>query len=60
MTLRERAIRAIEAMPDEATIDDVIERLYFISKVEQGITEADQGRVVSNQDARQRLARWLE
>ena len=48
-------VARFEALPPEATIEDVIERLYFLAKVERGLAAADQGDVVSHDEARRRL-----
>ena len=36
---------AVEQVPDDATIEDVMERLYFLSKVARGLEAADRGDV---------------
>ena len=33
MTAKQRAIKAIKALPDDASIEDMIERLHFIAQV---------------------------
>ena len=38
---RDRIIEALQAMPPNATIDDAIERLVFLAKVETGLAELD-------------------
>jgi hypothetical protein len=35
-TEKERALEAIKALPEGATMDDAIERLCFIAKIEEG------------------------
>lgn len=45
MTLKERAVSAILALRDNATIDEMIDRLYLLRKVEHGIAQADKGDV---------------
>jgi hypothetical protein len=35
-TDKQRALEAIQALPDGAAIDDAIERLCFIAKIEEG------------------------
>jgi predicted transcriptional regulator len=52
-------LQAIRELPDEATVEDAMERLYLLYKVEQGIAQADAGRKVSQEEARTRMARWL-
>ena len=59
MTTKELIIKAIQELPDDATLDDAMERLYLLSKVERGITQADAGVKVTQVEARQRMARWL-
>jgi len=36
-TEKQRAIEALRTLPEHATIDDAIERLCFIAKVEEGL-----------------------
>jgi predicted transcriptional regulator len=53
-------MRAIQQLPEDATIEDGMERLYLLYKVERGIAQANSGQKVSQEEARQRMARWLE
>ena len=59
MTTKEQMLQAIRELPDEATVEDAMERLYLLYKVERGIAQADAGRKVSQEEARARMARWL-
>lgn len=34
-------VRAIQDLPDDATIEDAIERLYFLAKVERGLDQSE-------------------
>ena len=45
MTTKEAAIESIKKMPDDATWEDIRERIDFIAAVRQGLQEldADQG-----------------
>ena len=53
-------LKAIQGLPDDASLDDAIERLYLLFKVEGGIAQADAGKTVSQGEAIRRMARWLE
>ena len=57
---KENAIRAIEKLPEESTYENIMERLFFIQKVESGLEDVRQGRVTSHEDAKKRLAQWLK
>jgi predicted transcriptional regulator len=54
---KERAIRVIEDLPPEAGLDQVMERLYFLHKVERGLRQIETGGVVTHEEARRRLKR---
>jgi hypothetical protein len=59
VTTKEQIIRAIQELPDDATLDDALERLYLLSKVTRGLSQADAGLKITQAEARQRMARWL-
>ena len=46
---------AVEHLPDDATVEDAMERLYFLAKVARGLEAADRGDVVSHEEARRIL-----
>ena len=46
---------AVAQLPDDATFEDAMERLYFLAKVERGREAADRGELVSHEEARRRL-----
>ena len=53
---KKKILEAVEQLPDDATIEDAIERLYFLAKIEKGIREADAGLTVSHDEAKKRLS----
>lgn len=52
---RDRIIEALQAMPPDATLDDAIERLVFLGKVEAGLAELDRSEGVAHEEARRRF-----
>ena len=60
MITKEEMLEAIQRLPEDATVEDAMERLYLLHKIEQGVAEADTGHKVSQAEARQRMKRWLE
>jgi predicted transcriptional regulator len=52
---RERALEAIRDLPEDATVEDIMERLYFLAKVEEGLRQADAGQTVSHEEALRRV-----
>lgn len=59
MTIKREAIQMIERMPDGASLEDIFAELYFKMKVEQGLSDVAAGRVVTDDEARGRFAKWL-
>jgi hypothetical protein len=60
LTTKEQMLKVIQELPDDATIEDAMERLYLLYKVERGIAQADAGQKVSQEEARRRMAKWLQ
>lgn len=46
---------AVERLPEDATVEDAMDRLYFLSKVARGLEAADRGEVVIHEEARRIL-----
>ena len=55
-TDKQRALDAIRALPDGATIDDAIERLCFIAKIEEGLQHSRAGQVTSHEEVKKRYS----
>lgn len=55
MTEKQRVLEAVQALPDDATLEDAIERLCFLAKVNKGIGELDSGQGVPHKEARRRI-----
>jgi predicted transcriptional regulator len=52
---KQLALKAIEDLPADATIEDAMERLYFLAKVHRGLAEADAGQFVAHEEVRTRF-----
>ena len=52
------AIRMIEMLPDDCTLEDIQYHLYVRQKVERGLKAIDAGQVVSQEEAERRVAEW--
>ena len=60
MGTKQQIIKAIEDLPDDASVEDAIDRLYLLYKIDKGIRQADQGQLITQDEARQRMAQWLK
>ena len=48
MNTKEKVISVINTLDDDATLDEVIDRLYLLRKIELGISQADAGDVMEH------------
>ena len=57
--IKEQVLKLVRAMPEDATLDDVMAELYFKKKVDAGLMELDEGKGISHKDVEKRMSRWL-
>jgi len=57
-TLREEAVNAISKMPDSASIDDIMYRLYVIDKVRKGKEAIRKGNSITLEKLRGEMESW--
>ncbi len=54
-TTKERILEALRKLPADATVDDAIERLVFMARVEEGLGELDAGKGVPHKEVKRRF-----
>jgi predicted transcriptional regulator len=57
---KQSAIEVIGSLPDDSSYEDIMERLFFLKKVEAGLKDIDDGKVISHEEVKKRLDRWLK
>lgn len=60
MTVKDIAKQVIDTLPQDTSMDDIIHALYIKTKFEHGEREIREGKGVSQEDAKQRLSKWLK
>jgi predicted transcriptional regulator len=53
--LKQKIVETVEHLPDDATIEDAIDRLYFLAKIERGLAESEAGDTVPHDDVKKRF-----
>ena len=56
-TAKQRVLEAMEKLPADATVEDAMERLVFLAKIEQGLAQLDAGQGVEHSEAKRQLLR---
>lgn len=56
-SVKQQAIDVIKRLPDDATIEQVMEQLSFLARVRRGLEDIDAARVVPHAEAKRRFGR---
>jgi hypothetical protein len=59
MTTKDKIISGIKNLPDSVTIDDILDQIMLVEKIEKGIDQSDKNQVVPDDELDQRLGKWL-
>ena len=55
---KETILAAVNAFPQEVALEELIERLIFMEKVEEGLRDSEAGRTISQQELKQLVQSW--
>ena len=58
-TAKEEIKEMLEKLPDNASFEEIQYHIYVQEKIEHGINEVREGRVVSQEESEKRMAKWL-
>jgi predicted transcriptional regulator len=53
--VKSEIVRAVQELPEDATVEDAIERLYFLAKVERGLEQSEAGETISHDEIKARF-----
>lgn len=56
-TVKQKILQVAERLPDTATLEDAIERLCFLAKVEEGLCQSDAAETVPHAEAVRQIRR---
>lgn len=57
---RQEIIQALEQLPEDATLEDAMDQLYLLHKIERGIAQADAGQTIPIEEVRRRVGQWFK
>ncbi|MCB0522171.1 MAG: hypothetical protein H6577_14055 [Lewinellaceae bacterium] len=58
MLTKNKVLETIQQMPEEFSIDDLMERVIILEKVHTGLIQVKEGKTVSMEEARKRFQKW--
>jgi predicted transcriptional regulator len=60
ITAKEEIRKILDFIPDEASFEDIYYHIYVCQKIQQGLKDIEEGRVLSQEEVERRMSKWLE
>ena len=60
MLIKDKVKKTVDRLPEEFTVDHIVEQLIILDKIEEGLKDIEEGRVYSTDQVKQELKRWLK
>ena len=57
-TAKQEAQRILDALPDDASLEQIQYHLYVVQKIEAGLRDAEEGRLLTQEEIERRIAKW--
>lgn len=57
VTMKQKILQALEQLPDNSSVEDAIEQLCFLAKVEEELRQSDAGETIPHDEVKRRLLR---
>ena len=58
MITKDQVINSLKEMPTQFSIDELMDKLILLPKIEIGLAQSKQGEVYSSQEAKEMLKQW--
>ena len=55
---RDKAIETVKELPNEFDLEELMEKLVFVEKVEKGLKQLDEGKTVSHEMVKELTKKW--
>ena len=58
-TAKEEVRKMLDQLPDDASFEDIQYHIYVREKIERGLKDILEGRVLSQEEVEERMSKWL-
>ena len=59
MVTKERLLESIKQLPDEFTVDEIIDRILLLDKIETGLQQSKKDEITPDEELDRKLPEWL-
>ena len=60
MLNKDQLIQTIKDLPEEFSIDDLLDRIMLLQKIEIGMDQSLSGQTLTTEEAKVKLSKWLK
>ena len=60
MITKEKLLQTIYNMPERFSLDDLLDRIVLLQKIEIGLEQSQKGQTKSTKESKEILAKWLK
>ena len=60
MFTKEKLIKTIQDLPDEFTLDELLDSIFLLQKIEMGLKQSQNKQTKSTPQAKIKLKKWLK
>jgi predicted transcriptional regulator len=58
-SVKEEIIKILDNIPDDVSFEDIQYHIYVREKIERGLKDTEEGRVLSQEEMERRISKWL-
>jgi predicted transcriptional regulator len=55
---KDKVLDTIKGLPQEFELDELLEKLIFIEKIDAGLAQAEQGKVIPHDKVKEAVKKW--
>lgn len=60
MLTKEKVLETVQALPTEFSLDELVERLILLEKIQIGLQQVAEGKTKTMEEAKDALHKWLK
>jgi len=60
MLTKDKVKKTIDKLPENFTVDQLVEELVILNRIDEGLKDIDEGRVFTTDQVKEELRTWLK
>jgi len=60
MLTKDKVKKTVDRLPETFTVDQIVEELVILDKIEEGLKDIEEGKVFSTDQVKEELKSWLK